>query len=278
MMRIVTISKAAVGVLAVAAIGVLMASTAGAAPTDADFQVDIGIATTFGNSAFPAIPNGGTARVTSRNFLVGARVRLIPAQSASATMRLELSDGLGWGADNPAATANCTGTATTAECLTMPIRPDPAGDTEEHFGWNVVASQFGRYTVKAQIVGTSTPDPALSNNVASITVVVAEFTGGGSGSTTASAVKIRPTTPKAGSVVSATVRISADGPPVRPTALRCTGTLSGAKLASTRRAGFGAATCLYRPPSSARGKTLRGAISFSVRSQKFLRRFSTKLS
>jgi hypothetical protein len=277
MMRIVTSGEVTAGVLAVATTCVLMASTAGAAPTNADFEVDIGIATTFGTSAFPAIANGGTATVTSRNFLVGVRVRLIPAQSASATMQLQLLDGLSWGADNPAATANCTGTTTTAECQTMPIRPDPAGDTEEHFGWNVVASHFGRYTVKAQIAGTSTPDPVLSNNVASVTVVVAEFTGVGGRSTTASTVKITPTKPKAGSLVSATVRIVADGPPIRPSALRCTGTLLGAKMVSTPRAGFGTATCLYRPPSSVRGKTLRGVISFSVRNQKFVRRFSTKL-
>jgi hypothetical protein len=131
--------------------------------------------------------------------------------------------------------------------------------------------------VKAQITGTSMTDPALSNNVAAVTVVIEEFIGGGTRATTASTVEITPTKPKAGSLVSATVRIIADGPPIRPRALRCTGTLGGTRLGTTPRAGSGTATCLYRPPSSARGKTLRGAISFAVRSQKFTRRFSTKL-
>ncbi len=263
--------------LVIAATLALTGPTARAAPSEADFQIDIGIATTFGTSAFPAVPNGGTATVASRDFLVGVRVRLIPAQSESATMRLELSDGLTWGADNPTATANCTGTTRTAECQTMPIRPDPAGDTEEHFGWNVVASRLGRFTVKAEIVAGSTPDPVLANNAASVAVIVAEFTGVGSGSVTAGGARITPARPKAGSIVSAAVRVLADGPPVRPTAVKCTGTLARSKLDGTPHAGRGTATCTYHPPRSAKGKTLRGTISFKVRTKGFMRRFSVRL-
>jgi hypothetical protein len=275
-MRIVTRAGARAVILAVAVTAAVIASPSAAAPADADFQVDIGIAMTFGQGPFPAIPNGGTATVYDLNFLAGVRVTLIPAQPESSTLRVELADGLSWGADKPATTANCTGTATTAECNTMPFRSDPAGDTEEHFGWNVVAAKLGRYTVKAAITGGSTPDPNLSNNSASVTVVVAKFSVGG-GATTASKAKVSPAHPTAGSLVSATVRIIAAGPPVRPRALRCTGNLGRAKLSGTPRARSGTATCLYRPPHSAKGKTLRGVVSFTVGSTKFARRFSVRL-
>lgn len=276
MMRNVISARMRAGVLAVAVMAVLMASPAAAASGDADFQLDIGVTTTL-TPAFPAIPNGGTVTINSLNFLVGFRVRLIPAQPESATLRVVLSDGLSWGADKPATTANCTGTAMTAECNTMPIRSDPAGDTEEHFGWDVVAAKFGRYKVKAEITSGSAPDPNLANNSASVTVVVAKFSGGGSRAPSASVARLTPAHPKAGSLVSATVRISADGPPVRPQALRCTGTVGRAKLGGTPRAASGSATCLYRPPLSARGKALHGVISFTVRSTKFVRRFSARL-
>jgi len=36
-------------------------------------------------------------------------------------------------------------------------------------------------------------------------------------------------------------------------------------------------TCLFRPPKTAKGKTLQGKISFTAREKRFTKRFSTKL-
>jgi hypothetical protein len=94
---------------------------------------------------------------------------------------------------------------------------------------------------------------------------------------TAGAVKLIPAKPKAGSLVSASVRVTAGGAPVRPTGIACAGTIGTAKLKGTGKATSGSATCSYRPPKSAKGKTLRGTVSFRARGTKFTRKFSARL-
>ena len=94
---------------------------------------------------------------------------------------------------------------------------------------------------------------------------------------TASAVKLSPAKPKAGSLVSATVRVTAGGTPIRPTGVSCTGTLAGAKVKGTAKAASGIASCRYRTPKSAKGKTLRGKVAFSARGTKFTKPFAAKL-
>jgi hypothetical protein len=81
-----------------------------------------------------------------------------------------------------------------------------------------------------------------------------------------------------GYVVTASVDFVTRGPPRRPTALTCTGTLGGTRLRGTPRAARGKATCLYRAPLSARGETLRGTISFIVSGKRYVRHFSRLLT
>jgi hypothetical protein len=81
-----------------------------------------------------------------------------------------------------------------------------------------------------------------------------------------------------GYVVTASVEFFTAGPSRRPTALKCAGTLGGDRLQGTPRATKGKATCLYRAPLSARGKTLRGTMSFIVSGERYVRHFTRRLS
>ena len=144
----------------------------------------------------------------------------------------------------------------------------------------------GRYTYSAEIVAASEPDPNPANNASTITIVVAESGGGGGGdgsggggggAAAASAARVIPAKPKAGSRVTATVRVSAGGTAIRPTRIACTGTIGAARVAGTPRAASGTASCRYRTPASAKGKTLRGSVAFTARGQRFTKRFSAKL-
>ena len=133
--------------------------------------------------------------------------------------------------------------------------------------------------VRAEITQASTPDPNLANNSASVTVVVAPAppSGGGTVKVAAGAARLSPAKPKAGGTVKATVRVTANGAPVRPSGLACKGTIGSAKAKATKKAAVGSATCSYRTPKSAKGKTLRGSVSFTARGKKFTKRFSAKL-
>ena len=84
--------------------------------------------------------------------------------------------------------------------------------------------------------------------------------------------------PEVGYVVTASVEISTRGPAARPTALRCAGKIGTTPLRGTARATKGQMTCTYRAPLSARGKTLRGTISFRWSGKHYVRRFSHPLT
>jgi hypothetical protein len=267
------------GVVAAAA-GVLLvaASSAAGARTAADVAIFISVGSAVGAN-LPTFPNGATATVASRNFAAGVRIRNAGPESASLRFRLELPAGLRWGSDAPDPSEDCTGTETTAECQPPTAFEQTASVHPLGFAWDVVAAQPGSYTLRATIVSASTSDPDASNNTATVTVVVSEPSAGGGGgaAVTASRVSVAPTKPKAGTAVTASVRVLAGGAPVRPTRVRCSGTLGGRTLAGTPRATTGRATCVYRPPRSARGKTLRGTIAFRVGTTNMTRRFSIKL-
>lgn len=262
--------------LAVIAVVVATAVPASAAPAGADLQIELGVSTELTQN-FPAVPNGGTVTVTKLNFVAGWLVSLINLESGSAKIRFELANGLRFGADGPDAIELCAGTSTIANC-DIPTRE--ANPVASNWGiyWDIVADQPGSYLVRAEITEASTPDPVLANNSASVTVVVTQPSpGGGTVTVSAGAARVSPSKPKAGGTVSATVRVTANGAPVRPTGLACAGRIGAAKLKATKKAARGSAKCGYRTPKSAKGKTLRGSISFSARGKKFTKRFSAKL-
>ncbi|MGH3135725.1 MAG: hypothetical protein ACRDPV_04440 [Gaiellaceae bacterium] len=256
---------------------VLTATSASAVPTAANVQIHILVGTGSLEIEPPRIANGGTANVSDLNFVAGFLVVNAGPEMATVTSRFELPTGLRWGADGPDPAEDCT-VGEMPECEAA-LDNSQGGHDRSGWGWNVVAERAGSYTLKAQVVESSTSDPDSSDNTASVTVVVTESAGGGgSGATaTASAVKLSPARPKAGSLVSATVRVTAGGAPIRPTGIACRGTIGSTKLKSTPKAASGSATCVYRTPRAAKGKTLRGTMSFSARGTKFTKRFSAKL-
>jgi hypothetical protein len=181
----------------------------------------------------------------------------------------------------------CTSTPTTGECQTPDLLPT-TGQSGGGWFWNVVAPGNGTYTLSASIVEAAEPDPDPSNNSATITIVVNESAGGGgaggggsggggSAAATAGAAKLAPTSPRAGSTVVASVRVTRGGAPVRPTGVVCAASLGGAKVKGSPRAASGVASCLFRTPKSARGRTLAGSVSFRAGAALFTRRFATKL-
>ena len=82
---------------------------------------------------------------------------------------------------------------------------------------------------------------------------------------------------EAGATVVASVRMTAGGNPTRPERVACSATAGRTKLKGVGRAGNGSATCTYRTPRSAKGKLLRGAVSFTAAGGRYTKRFSAKL-
>jgi hypothetical protein len=262
-----------------ALVAALGASSAPAAPAGADLRVEIGVSKELTQN-FPGVPNGGTRTIEGLDFSAGFQVSLINLEPGGAKLRFQLSEGLRFGTDAPDAEEMCANLGSAAEC-TVPTREPILMQSTWGIGWDVVAERPGTYLLRAEIVETTTPpDPNPSDNSASATVVVTEAAGGGGGggvSVSASAVKLTPTKPKAGSVVAASVRVTAGGAPVRPARIACAGRIGNAKLDGSPRAARGTATCVYRTPRSATGRTLRGTVSFTARGQRFARRFSARI-
>jgi hypothetical protein len=259
----------------VAALGT---APADASPAAADFQVFVTAGNPVGQVAPPVILNGGTSEIRSLSFKAGAIVDNNGGEEATARVRFTLPEGLRFGTDVPDPTESCIGTETTGECQTpLTIGTDPSRRTNG-WTWDIVADRAGSYVLRAEITQTSVFDPDLTSNMASATIIVSEPTGGTTpAAVSAGAVKLSPAKPKAGTAVAASVPVTAGEAPVRPTGIACAATLGSAKLKGTGKAASGRATCLYRTPKSAKGKTLRGAISFTARGKRFTKRFSVKL-
>ena len=265
-------------VVAVGAIVAAIASSAGAAPQAVDIHIDVVVGSSPRTGR--PVPNGGTATVTGLRFGAGVDVSLITALPASARVRLTLPDGLTWGADLPDPTESCTSTPSTGECQTPSLEPI-AGRNAVGWGWDVVAARTGSYVLRAEIVSASEPDPEPSNDTASVTVVVSEAPPPppppGAGGARVGAVKVSPARPKAGATVVAAVRMTAGGDPARPEGVTCVGTAGATKLKGVGRAGNGSATCTFRTPRTAKGKLLRGTVSFTAAGSRYTRRFSVRL-
>jgi hypothetical protein len=155
---------------------------------------------------------------------------------------------------------------------------NPAGTVAGGWSWDVVAERAGSYEIWAA-VEPEQPDPDRSNNTFTLTFEVRTATGGGGSTATvvASAVKLAPAAPKAGSRVTASVSVTAGGTPVVPTGVACRASISRATIRGTPNVARGAASCVFRTPRSAKGKLLRGAVAFSARGRQFAKRFAVRL-
>jgi hypothetical protein len=226
------------------------------------------------------LPQGSGTRTRALNFQIGVEIASSSGVQRQITVRISLPAGLRWGNDGPDPSEGCT-VSDPAVCTTT-TQPNPVGTLGAGWVWDVVAERTGFYVVPAS-VESAEPDPNTSNNSIMFRFEVAQASGGGGGSggggssVSASTVKLKPRKAKAGNVVAASVRVAAGSTSVRPTRLSCAGTIGGAKVAGTPRAATGTATCLYRTPKTAKGKTLRGTISFTAGGKRLTRRFAVRL-
>ena len=260
-----------------------LAAVAGSAPAaHVSLDLEVRIIASSDQNGF-SYSDGQTHTVNALKFFGGVRVLGISGSDMSvATVRIELPSGLSWGADAPIPGQGCTGSQVVV-CQSRPVVVNDQAHQDVEWVWDITAASAGSYVIKAEITNTSAPDDNLANNSAAVTVLVAPTSVGGSSgggtstSVTASTVKLTPVRPKAGSALVAAVRVTAAGGPVRPTRIACAGTLAGARLTGTPRASRGSATCIFHPPKSARGKTLRGSISLTAHSKRLTRRFAANL-
>ena len=266
--------RRACGATAILCVAIALAVTpAAASPTAADFLV---LVTAGSSRQAPAIPNNGTARVGSLAFRAGAIIDNDGGEEATARLRFTLAGGLRFGADSPDPSESCTSDATTADCQTPTLIGTEPSRRTTGWDWDVVAERPGSYVLRAELTQTSVLDPNISNNSASATVVVT-VAAPPAATVLASSVKLAPAKPKAGSVVRATVRVSSDGAPVRPTRVACTGVIGAVKVRGAARAASGSASCSYRTRRAAKGKTLKGSVAFTASGRRFTKRFSAKL-
>jgi hypothetical protein len=196
------------------------------------------------------------------------------------TLRYSLPSGLSF-TTAPSAAEGCQA-GPPVVCQLSPVTNE-AGSMEWRKTWGVQAAAPGTYEVTATVEGAR-PDPNTTNNTHTFRFEVRSSgssgggVGGGSVSVAAGAVKLTPARPKAGSVVLATASVTADGDPVKPSKVSCTGTLAGKKVAGKGMAATGKASCRYATPKSAKGKSLAGSMAITAKGKTITRRFSARLA
>jgi hypothetical protein len=218
------------------------------------------------------------AKTTTSPFKLQFEIGVDSGPVQTVTMRTELPAGLRWGDDGPDPSERCTGTAP-AVCL-QELQLGPSGTLGAGWVWDVIADRPGFNDVTAS-VQTERPDPNTANNTQTLRFeIVASSGGGGAGtvSVSAGAVKLTPARRKAGSAFVATSVVTADGEPVRPSKVSCTGMLAGKKLTGKGSVSLGKASCRYATPKSAKGKTLAGSMKITARDKTITKRFSTRLT
>lgn len=261
----------------------LGAASASAAPTAANLQIAILVGPPPAGTQPPSYPNGASVTIGGLNFVAGLLVRNTGPDPATVKAQIELPAGLHWGTDGPDPSEACTVGETSVCSIDLGTQGNFAF---AGWGWDVVADAVGSYTLKVQVIESSTSDPDTSDNASSVTVVVTQpaggaegGSGGGSGSAAvaASAVKVSPAKPKAGSTVVASVRVTQGGSPVRPTGIACAATIGKTKIKGGVKSSSGVASCLFKTPKTGKGKTMLGSISFKAAGQGFTKRFSKRL-
>lgn len=263
----------------VAAAVALGAASAPAAPTAASLQIAILVGPPPVSTQPPSYPNGASVTVRGLTFVAGFQVRNTGPDSATAKVQVELPAGLHWGNDAPDPGEGCTVGETSVCTLIL--------GTEGNFafwasGWDVVADTTGSYTLKVQIIESSTSDPDTSDNASSVTVVVTqpaepEPPPEPPAAAVASAVKVSPAKPKAGSTVVASVRVTRGGSALKPTGIACAATIGKTRVKGGAKSASGVASCLFKTPKTGKGKTMLGSISFKAGGQSFTKRFSKRL-
>jgi len=243
----------------VAGFAALPAAAAPAATGD-----DISLAIHFGDQE--GRPIAGTT-ANGLHFILFFDVATTTGLIQPVTLTVGLPSGLHWGANAPSPADGCQGTAP-AVCTASTA--SNGGTVEVGWGWDVTADAPGTYAVTATATPTQ-PDPNLANNTAVFQFQVVVPTAPPKVAVTA------PTVVHTGSVVSATVHVTARGAPTRPTAVTCTATVGGTKLHGKTHVASGLAACRFTSPRNAKGKTLHGTLTVTVDGTTRTRTFSVKL-
>ena len=262
-------------ILAVAPVGVLT-TTAGASPDADDLSLRVQLARGFNGTQ--------DTKTTGLNFRIAVVVDSSSGVPQTITMTIGLPAGLHWGNDGPDPSEGCDGTSP-ATCK-QALQSNAAGTVGGGWIWDVVADQPGVYEVGASVEGEQV-DPNPTNNATTFRFeVVQPSTGGSPGaggggsagaSVSASGVKLAPARPRAGSTVVASVRVTKGGSPVRPSAVACAATVGKTKLRGGPKSASGVASCLFKTPAGAKGKTFAGSLSFTAGGARFTKRFSARL-
>jgi hypothetical protein len=261
------------GVLSALIAGLVAASAPAAQGPSANLSVNIIVGADASHSSI--IQRDTTIAVRKLTFAVGVNIENQgPDEATAARVRLVLPTGLHWGADAPDPSENCVATDTVADCR-APTALDATAGARRAAGWiwNVVASTQGRYVLRAELVESTPRDPDPSDDTSTVTALVKTSIG----PVVASAARITPSIPRAGAPVSARVRVTVDGTRVTTHAPICTARLPNIAFSWIGRATLGVVTCVYRTPTAARGKTLRGTVGFTAQGKRFVRPFAVTL-
>lgn len=235
-------------------------AAAGPAATGDDISLAIHFGTTQGRPIPGTIANG-------LHFNLFFDVATTTGLIQPVTLSVGLPSGLHWGANAPVPADGCRGTAP-AVCTASTA--SNGGTIEVGWGWSVIADAVGTYTVTAT-ASPAQPDPDPANNAATFRFQVVVPT------VTPTIAVTTPTVAHTGSTVSATVHVTADGAPVRPTSVSCAAAVGGTKLHGQAHSADGLASCRYTAPRSARGKTLHGTLTVTADGTTRMRSFSIRL-
>ena len=208
----------------------------------------------------------GPAAVAGISFPVDVGIGNAGPDSVSAHLFLELPSGLAATSPNP---IGCPVGQGTLDCGRQDLA---AGEDSDQFS-RLRADRPGSYTVVVRATELTATDPNPANNTASLIIAVQ------APRPTAKGFAISPAKPRAGAPLKVSYAITeqATGQALVPSAVRCSATLGAAKVGGRGSVRGARATCTFRPPSSARGKTMRGRVTATVAGTKLVKAFAVKL-
>jgi hypothetical protein len=250
----------------------LVVATTSAARTAAN---DVGIQVGIGTLGVIEVGKTTVPRDFSLSVVVGGDA------PAPVTVDLKSSPALLLGAPAPGSAGTCSGTS---ELICNGTLDQTAGGTYALWSWRVISAEPGDYVITASATSPEA-DPDLSNNSQTFRFQVAPPTSGGGGgggggsSVTASRAKLSPAQPKAGKSVVATVRVTrgGGGSAVRPSRVTCAAKAGATTLRGKAKAASGSASCTFKTPASAQGKSLHGTVTVSALGSTIRRTFSARL-
>ena len=221
------------------------------------------------------VGQSGGAAMVGRTFFVLAGGEYADAQSASGawgySLRLEIPAGLtivrlreaGHGGAAPcqqdAAGVTCAGIAALANYSVA-------------FHLELRASRAGVYSLRNTVTLTDGIDPNATNNVAELSVTVAD-------APLAVAGLIRsPTVPRAGRVFRATLRLTRGGTPVMADRTACRLSIGGRVIHARAMNVPTGSRCTWLVPAWAKGQQYRGSVGATADGKSFARRFAGRVA